>query len=97
MPAAARCQTAARRSVLRRFRSRAPCIQHAAQRPAHAVHLIQKIENDADAFAVHAKLMRQILYQPGARNIQFGESRFHRVTDRDKPLLLDPEIEGFLD
>jgi hypothetical protein len=55
--------------------------------------LVDKIENDADAFVIDTQIALQVPNQLGARNVGIRKRQLTRGLTRNEPLLLDPRLE----
>ena len=55
--------------------------------------LVDKIENDADAFVIDAQIVLQVPNQLGACDVSIRKRQLTRGLARNEPLLLDPRLE----
>jgi hypothetical protein len=67
--------------------------EHFRQHPSHAVDLVDKIENNADAFVIDAQIALQVPDQLGACNVRIRKRQLTRGLAWNEPLLLDPCLE----
>jgi hypothetical protein len=77
-------------SSLNPFRRLPTGVTQLHQGPAHAVKLVNQVENYPHAFIVYAEIYLEFMDKLCSGNIDFGESHFCGQTIGYQPLLLDP-------
>jgi len=67
--------------------------EHFGKHPSQAMHLIDKIQNDADAFVVDTQIVLQVPNQLSACDVGIRKRHFTGRPARNEPLLFDPRLE----
>src|SRR5215472_6776530 len=68
-------------------------IEQALHAPAQAVHLIDEMQDDRDAFIVDAEVLAQIVNELGAREVDVGEHQLRLGLRGNEPAGRDPGFE----
>ena len=68
-------------------------LKQLGQHSAQAVDLIDKVENDADAFVIDAQVVLEVSDQLDARDVGVGKLRLAGRFRWNEPFLMDPSLK----
>src|SRR5262249_46594378 len=68
-------------------------VEQALHAPAQAVHLIDEMQDDRDAFIVDAEVFTQIANELSAREVDVGEHQLRLGLRRNEPAGRDPGVQ----